>query len=132
MARPTKPTMPRAFAIRPEPRFGRVGIDFNVMKNKHDLYRVLVGARYGYTSFNYDIGPLVIDDPVWRTKDTYEATDQKCSYGWFEAVAVSMPHFGSLSISVGRCATGHGCIRKFPMPANRIMFPVTARKDRRG
>lgn len=67
--------------------FGRVGIDFNVMKNKHDLYRVLVGARYGYTSFNYDIGPLVIDDPVWRTKATYEATDQKCSYGWFEAVA---------------------------------------------
>lgn len=64
--------------------FGRVGMDFNVMKNKHDAYRILVGFRYAYTSFNYDIGPLVLQDPVWGGSSTYEAKDQKCSYGWLE------------------------------------------------
>lgn len=64
--------------------FGRVGMDFNVMKNKHDAYRILVGFRYAYTSFNYDIGPLVLQDPVWGGSGTYEAKDQKCSYGWLE------------------------------------------------
>lgn len=64
--------------------FGRVGMDFNVMKNKHDVYRILVGFRYAYTSFNYDIGPLVLQDPVWGGSGTYEAKDQKCSYGWLE------------------------------------------------
>lgn len=67
--------------------YGRIGIDFNVLKNKHDKYRVLVGARYAYTSFNYDVGPLVINDPVWHNEATWEAKDQKCTYGWFEAVA---------------------------------------------
>lgn len=66
--------------------FGRIGIDFNVLKNKHDKYRVLVGARYAYTSFNYDVGPLEIQDPVWHDNATWEAHDQKCTYGWFEAV----------------------------------------------
>lgn len=67
--------------------FGRIGVDFNVMKNKHDIYRVLVGARYAYTSFNYDAGPLQVPDPVWKGEATYEARDQKCAYGWIEAVA---------------------------------------------
>ena len=32
----------------------RVGCDFNILKNKHDKYRALVGVRYGFCSFNYD------------------------------------------------------------------------------
>lgn len=67
--------------------YGRIGIDFNILKNKHDKYRVLIGARYGYTSFNYDIGPLTIVDPVWKNDATWEAKSQKCTYGWAEAVA---------------------------------------------
>ena len=35
--------------------YGRIGIDFNVMKNKHDIYRVFVGGRYGFSSFKYNI-----------------------------------------------------------------------------
>lgn len=35
--------------------YGRVGIDFNVLKDKHDAYRVLAGGRVGYTSFKYDV-----------------------------------------------------------------------------
>lgn len=64
--------------------YGKIGVDFNVMKNKHDKYRVLVGVRYAFTSFKYDIGPLDISDPVWKDNAVYEAHDQKCSYGWLE------------------------------------------------
>ena len=35
--------------------FARVGCDFNMLKNKHDDYRFLVGGRLGYTSFKYDV-----------------------------------------------------------------------------
>ena len=33
----------------------RAGMDFNLMKNKHDIYRLLGGVRYAYTSFKYDV-----------------------------------------------------------------------------
>lgn len=67
--------------------YGRIGIDFNVLKNKHDKYRVLIGARYGYTSFKYDAGPVVMPDPTWHEDAIWEAKDQDCTYGWMEAVA---------------------------------------------
>lgn len=34
--------------------FGRIGCDYNILKNKHDNYRMVVGLRYGFTSFTYD------------------------------------------------------------------------------
>lgn len=67
--------------------YGRIGVDFNVMKNKHDNYLILVGVRYGYTSFKYDAGPVQVLDPVWREDATWEAHDQDCTYGWIEGVA---------------------------------------------
>ena len=33
----------------------RVGIDFNLMKMKHDVNRIYGGVRYGFSSFKYDI-----------------------------------------------------------------------------
>ena len=39
--------------------FGRIGCDFNILKNKHDDYRLVIGLRYGFTSFDYDTtGPM--------------------------------------------------------------------------
>ena len=48
--------------------FGRIGCDFNIMKDKHDIYRILVGARYAFTSFKYDLYHPDITDPEYRTK----------------------------------------------------------------
>ncbi len=67
--------------------YWRIGVDFNVMKNKHDIYKILVGARYAHTSFTYDAGPVVVSDPVWGTGAVWEAKDQDCTYGWLEAAA---------------------------------------------
>ncbi|MFW9601463.1 MAG: DUF6048 family protein, partial [Prevotella sp.] len=35
--------------------YGRIGMDWNLSKNKHDIYRVYGGFRYAYTSFKYDV-----------------------------------------------------------------------------
>ena len=32
--------------------FGRIGIDFNLLKDKHDIYKLFAGVRYAFTSFN--------------------------------------------------------------------------------
>ena len=29
----------------------KVGVDFNLLKNKHDIYRLFAGIRYAFTSF---------------------------------------------------------------------------------
>ena len=39
--------------------YARAGLDFNVMKNKHDIYRFYTGFRYAFTSVKYDVLSLV-------------------------------------------------------------------------
>lgn len=66
--------------------YGRVGLDFNMMKNKHDDYRVYAGFRYAYTSFKFDIDGKDMTDPVWKDDVRYEAVDVKANYHWAEVV----------------------------------------------
>ncbi len=63
----------------------RVGVDFNVLKNKQDIYRLLVGARYAFTSFKYDLSSPGVKDPVWGDTSPYAAEGVACSYHWLEA-----------------------------------------------
>lgn len=62
----------------------RAGMDFNLMKNKHDIYRLLGGVRYAYTSFKYDVNSPNIVDPVWKDYVEYNAEGVKCNYHWLE------------------------------------------------
>lgn len=66
--------------------YGRIGIDFNLMKNKHDIYRIYGGFRYAYTSFKFDVEGHDITDPVWGDHIKYSAKDVKANYHWLEAV----------------------------------------------
>ena len=64
----------------------KVGVDFNLLKNKHDIYRLFAGIRYAFTSFQYDLSHPGTTDPVWGDTAPYEANGVKCSYQWVEAV----------------------------------------------
>ena len=64
----------------------KVGVDFNLLKNKHDIYRLFAGVRYAFTSFKYDLSHPGTTDPVWGDTAPYEANGVKCSYQWVEAV----------------------------------------------
>lgn len=63
--------------------YGRIGCDFNVSKNKHDIYRVMVGARYALTSFKTEAyGNVSV--PAWGGTVDYSVETDKCFYHWAE------------------------------------------------
>ena len=61
--------------------FVRVGCDMNILRNKHDDYLLLVGMRYGLTSFDFDTTPLDVAEGV-----VPETVSEKCSLHWIELV----------------------------------------------
>ena len=64
----------------------RVGVDWNLLKNKHDIYRLYGGFRYAFTSFKYDVSAPPIKDPVWGGDAEYGAEGISCNYHWLEGV----------------------------------------------
>lgn len=66
--------------------YAKIGVDFNLLKNKHDIYKLFAGVRYAFTSFKYDLSHPGMTDPVWGDIAPYKANGVKCSYQWFEAV----------------------------------------------
>jgi hypothetical protein len=65
--------------------FGRIGCDFNIARAKHDDYRVLVGARYGYTAFDMTAFGN-IKDPLTKRYVNYDYHQEGCKFHWFEAL----------------------------------------------
>lgn len=61
--------------------FGRIGCDFNVLKNKHDDYRLVIGVRYGFTSFNYDT-----TSPTDSLHTTFSTVTDSYTLHWGELV----------------------------------------------
>lgn len=77
----------------------KIGADFNLLKNKHDVYRLYAGARYAFTSYKYDLSHSGMKDPVWGNTAPYEAEGVKCSCQWLEAViGVDAKMFGPVHL----------------------------------
>lgn len=64
----------------------KVGLDFNLMRNKHDDYRVYGGLRYACTFYKFDMQGDGIQDPVWGDDVQFGATGIKANYHWVEGV----------------------------------------------
>ena len=64
----------------------RVGVDFNLLKKKHQANRLLMGLRNAYTSYKVDIWHAEFSDPAWKWPVHYDIRDQQCSQHWVEAV----------------------------------------------
>lgn len=64
--------------------YGRIGCDFNLLKNKHDIYRLYGGVRYALTYYKYDLSSPDIEDPIWGGNTSYGAKGVKCNYHWAE------------------------------------------------
>lgn len=77
----------------------KIGADFNLLKNKHDVYRLYAGARYAFASYKYDLTHPGMEDPVWGNTAPYEAEGVKCSCQWLEAViGVDAKMFGPVHL----------------------------------
>lgn len=64
--------------------FFRLGCDFNIMRKKHEPYRVLFGARYGFTSFKQSAYGN-ITDPYWGGPVEYSC-ETTGTYHWAELI----------------------------------------------
>lgn len=67
--------------------YAKIGMDFNILKNKHDIYRFYVGGRLAATSFKYDVDNPAIVDPVYGGNYPVHAHDVKANYKWMELLA---------------------------------------------
>ncbi len=66
--------------------YARVGCDFNILRNKHDIYRLYGGFRYAFTSYKYDLSGKDIVDPAWGGTSPYGAEGVACNFHWLEGV----------------------------------------------
>lgn len=79
--------------------YGRIGIDFNMLKNKHDIYRLYAGGRYAYTSYKFDISSPGVIDPNYGGMAPYEAHDVEGNMHWLElAFGVDAKIWGSVHL----------------------------------
>jgi len=77
----------------------RIGVDFNIMKNKHTGNRIFAGLRYGQTSYKVDIDRQPYLDPVWQWPTSFSFTDEQCSMRWAEALmGIDAKVFGPLHL----------------------------------
>ena len=70
--------------------FGRIGLDFNLLKQKEgkklSSNLILAGLRLGYSKFNYDLTNIVINNDYWNEKTQYDILIESTSKLWFEIV----------------------------------------------
>ena len=64
----------------------RIGMDWNVMKNKHQSNRIYAGFRYAFTTFKADIQLEDFEDPVFKGKSNFGVEGMSCSQHWAEIV----------------------------------------------
>lgn len=77
----------------------KIGIDKNMLKDKHGPNRLYVGLRYGFTSYKVDIARPDFVDPYWKWDAGYGIKDAACKYHWAEiVVGVDAKIFGPLHL----------------------------------
>lgn len=84
---------------RTEAPYFRLGMDFNLLKKKHQANRLFAGFRYAYTSYKVDMYREHLPDPVWLRETGFGVRDEKCSQHWAEAVVgIDAQVFGPLHL----------------------------------
>ena len=77
----------------------KIGVDKNLLKDKHGVNRLYGGLRYAYTSYKVDISRPDFPDPVWLWDTGYGVKDASCYYHWIEAVVgIDAKVFGPLHL----------------------------------
>lgn len=64
----------------------RIGMDYNMQYKNGKPNYIYLGARAGYTSFNYSVDAPPLIDPVWGNEVPVQFTNVPCRALWAEAV----------------------------------------------
>lgn len=77
----------------------RIGMDWNILKRKHQDNRMYAGFRYAFTSYKVDIIRDQLPDPVWQSESGFGINDMACSQHWMELVlGIDAKIFGPLHL----------------------------------
>ena len=77
----------------------RLGMDWNILRNKHQPNRLFAGFRYAFTSYKVDITRDNLPDPVWLGESGFSINGLSCSQHWLEAViGIDAKVFGPLHL----------------------------------
>lgn len=66
--------------------FFRVGMDYNMLKNKFQDNRLFAGLRYGFSSYKYDMSGPDLVDPVWHSSEPFHMKGIISTSHWMELV----------------------------------------------
>ena len=64
----------------------RLGMDWNILRNKHQSNRLYAGFRYAFTTYKVDIIREALPDPVWQSESGFGVKGMSCNMHWLEAV----------------------------------------------
>ena len=64
----------------------RLGMDWNIMKMKHEPYRIYAGFRYAYTNYSCDILCRGLEDATYKTKSDIVDEGISCYQHWLEGL----------------------------------------------
>ena len=77
----------------------RLGMDWNILRKKHQPNRMYAGFRYAFTSYNVDIIRENLPDPVWQTKTGFGVEGMSRNMHWMELVlGIDAKVFGPLHL----------------------------------
>ncbi len=77
----------------------RVGMDWNLLRRKHQSNRLYAGFRYAFTSYKADITRQALPDPIWQTESGFTMEGVKGSQHWMEIVfGIDAKVFGPLHL----------------------------------
>lgn len=66
--------------------FIRLGCDWNFLRNKFQDNRMFVGARWGFSTFKYDMSGPAQTDPVYGGTESFDFSGTSCTSHWLEIV----------------------------------------------
>lgn len=64
----------------------RIGMDWNVLRRKHQANRIYAGFRYAFTCYKVDIIREQLPDPVWQSQAGFGIEGLACNMHWLEVV----------------------------------------------
>lgn len=66
--------------------YARIGLDFNMLKDKFQSNRLYLGARYGVSVYKYDLTGPTMTDPVWGGSGAFNIPQTNCTSHWLEVL----------------------------------------------
>jgi len=67
--------------------FFKIGLDYNILKDKTQSNRMFVGCRYGFSNFKFNISGQEIVDPIWKYSEPFDYKNINTTTHWVELLA---------------------------------------------